>query len=210
MANEKANMLAKLEDAKRAQTDASTRLSELLAQVDVARADAQATQDAADKAHADAYAEEIAEADRQAKHHEKLHHASHDAHHADVARRRQARIDRGESATPHDSVRVVLIDGNVHQVVAAHGLMIGAHGFNRNRDEPAHGSRYKTACGFTVDAPHDELDHTRFDQLATPDCPACDSALSAGKVTRSDYLTADEHIAHVRAENARRNKRVSA
>ncbi len=185
--------------------------------------------------HAEAYAEELSEHAINVEVNDLNHKKECEKHCKGIESRRAARVSRGESAVAHDAITVVTIDDLVHTVVSAHGLFLGTHGFNLDRkrkapadlstpfagdpmeagDPPTHpGSRYKVACGFSVDAAHDELDHERFDQTKSPDCPACAKALAmmeAGEMkdARSDYLTSKEQIALARKENANRNKATS-
>lgn len=164
---------------------------------------------AAEKAHEEAFAEEHEAAARDAKENDKRHRAHCEKHCKDIEQRKKAREAKGEhELRPHD-VKVVAIDGAIHQVIAAHELMLGACGFH-TASKPRPGSRFLVACGYSVDAPHDELDHERFDQAAAT-CPRCQGALAkmaAGEIPdrRGDYLSSKEQIAHARAENERRKK----
>jgi hypothetical protein len=215
--------LARHESAVKTAEEANANLRALEEQFLAAKAKSLVATEEAEAAYQDAYAEEITEAARTAKENEDRHHEEHGKHCKSIEERKAARVARGEAACAHDAIKVITIDGFTHPVVSAHGLFLGTHGFKQPRGaidklnpatEPRAGSRYKVACGYSVDAAHDELDHERFDQTKKPDCTACADAIGAmdQKVipdTRGDYLSAKEQIAHARAENARRNKESS-
>ncbi len=154
----------------------------------------------AESAQQAAFADEIAEAKRVAEENELRHKAEHAKHCHGIQDRKAAREAKGEHCCAHDKVAKMTIDGSTHHVVKAHGLLAGTAGFAGGA--PREGSRYYAACGLTKDTPHDELDHECFDQGVEVDCPDC----LALEVAPSDYLTAKEHIAHVRAQNAKANK----
>ncbi len=156
---------------------------------------------AVEAAHEAAFAEEIAEAKRVAEENELRHKAEHAKHCHGIQDRKAAREAKGEHCCAHDKVAKMTIDGSTHHVVKAHGLLAGTAGFAGGA--PREGSRYYAACGLTKDTPHDELDHECFDQSKTVDCSVC---FVVDDVAPSDYLTAKEHIAHVRAQNAKANK----
>ncbi len=215
MSADKTARLTTHDAAKSEAERAEAELRELEAKLEAAKAGHAEALIAVDKTYSEAYAEEIAEGARQVEANDKRHKAECAKHCKSIESRRAAREKRGEAAIAHDAITVVTIDDVVHQVVAAHGLFLGTHGFTQDRKEPGAGSRYKVACGYSIDAPHDELDHERFDQTKKPDCPACEKALAAMETgemedARSDYLTSKEQITFARFENAKRNKASSA
>ncbi|HZJ65894.1 MAG TPA: hypothetical protein VFD36_20445 [Kofleriaceae bacterium] len=207
---DKQSLLKVADTAKLVREEAEAKVLDLAAQLEAARqaqTDAEAAHEAA---HAEAYAEEIAAAAAEAK-------ANHERHEKDGARiaaqlkvKREAREKAGVPLD-HTAIEVFTVDGKTHQVIAAHGLALGHAGFagGERRD----GSRYKAACGLSVDAPHDELDHARFDKKPA-DCPKCAQAIAdmdAGKIPdqRSEYLTGEEQLAHARRVNKERNAKSS-
>lgn len=174
----------------------------------------------AKKAHMDAVAdveatEQAAFSEEQAEHHkrcqdnEHAHKHAHGRHCRNITERRREREARGESID-HKMISVVTIDDATHLVVAAHGLLHGAHGFEGGKGR-REASRYTMACELSVDSPHDELDHERFDQTKIADCRTCLSAMmemAAGTRPdlRSEYLSSEEHLAHIRAKIAHENR----
>lgn len=209
---DKASLIAKADLATSTRESAEKRVAELAAELEAARQQHTDATAAEEKAHAEAFAEERAASAAEAKANHERHHQEHAAHRASIAARRTAREKAEPSPIDHTSLKVMTIDGKTHEIVAAHGLMLGHHGFG---DKARDASRYTAACGLSVDAAHDELDHERFEQQAAPNCPACKQALlemdnGERKDLRSDYLTADEQLAFAREQNKRRNAAVSA
>jgi len=193
MPTDKETRLAALEAAK-AHAEASTSsLSDLEAQFNAAREEALAAASAHEIALAAAFAEEDAQALATATANEERHARECVEHRRHIASR------KSETPPDHTAIEVVAIDGATHEVVAAHGLLLGHRGFG---GEAREGSRYGCACGLSVDVPHDELDDERFEQGKAVDCGACNTA----GVAKSDYLTANEQLAHARAENKLRNQ----
>jgi hypothetical protein len=193
-------ILEKLEAAKLATESADAKLAALSEELQEAYAARVAAEQEAELLHAQAYAAEIAKAKADTEANEKRHRAECKKHCEHIEARKAA-----HAPADHQTLMVVKIDGKVHQIVRAHGLLHGHHGFAGSERREA--SRYYTAEGYSIDAAHDELAHERFDQTQPVDCPICLEL--AGAVT-SDYLTADEHIAMVRAEQKRKNAASSA
>lgn len=209
----KAQRIADHEAAKTRAEQAASSLANLMAQVAAAQDEQRLTAEAASASHLEAFAEEIAAETKRCKDNEDRHKAACAKHCESIEQRGKAREAKGEAACAHDSVSVVTLDGKVHTVVSAHGLKLGTRGFaGHDRDKPCEGSRYKVACGLSVDAAHDELDHERFDQTKTANCPKCAGAIAmmdSGELPdeRGDYLTSAEQLAHAKAENERKKSR---
>ncbi len=166
----------------------------------------------ATRLYGEANAEEILALADAAEVNQKRHDNECRKHCDHIQKRRGERKHRGGQRCAHDQVKVFTVDGETHTVVSAHELLVKPHGFGT---EPRDGSRYRAACDMTVDAPHDELDHDRFDQSKTASCTRCADVVAkmdAGEIPnkRSDYLSAAEHLAHVRKETRRRNRGESA
>lgn len=189
----------KLEAAKRNVDTKNQRLAALLDEVSKAQAEVFAAADVHQQAEVEAHAEEVAEAQLVAQANEKRHHEECHKHCKKMSERRKARRDH---KCDHTKIQVMTIDGKTHTIVAAHGLKLGHKGFESTAKEA---SRYRAACGLSVDAPHEEVHHhERFDQDVPANCEDCATALKgmeSGSVQdlRSEYLTGDEHQAYVRA-----------
>lgn len=203
-------LLAKLETAKLASQFAEEKVADLMGQLEAAQEQQRLAEIARQSAEAAAFAEDITKAKAEAEANHSRQRADHDKHVQSIEARKQQMNDE---PIDHTKLEVATLGGKVHQIVSAHGLKLGHHGF---RGPPARkpgegnpkgrpGSRYKMACGLSVDAPHDELYHERFEQGKEVDCQRCIDAIAAG-ATRSDYLTSEEQLAHARAEVKRKNR----
>lgn len=203
-------LLKKLEAAKLASESADDKVADLLGQLEEAQDQARLAAIARESAEGAAFAKDIAKAKAEAKANHSRQRADHDKHVQHIEARKKAA--RGVDPD-HTKLEVATLGDKVHQIVSAHGLKLGHHGFRgpparkpgegNPKGRPA--SRYKMACGLSVDAPHDELHHERFEQGKEVDCQRCLDAIAAG-TTRSDYLTSDEQLAHARAEVKRKNR----
>ena len=206
---DKAGRMVRHEEAAAKAVDTGRTLLELraaTAAAEIAHAEALGE---AEKLYGEAYADDMLAQMVEAETNEKRHKEAHGAHCHGIGRRRAERLAKGESEPDHRSIKVFTVDGATHEVVSAHGLLVGCHGFAGDRC--ADGSRYKAGCGISVDARHDELDHERFDQTRAPNCAACGSAIAmmgTGELpdARSEYLTAAEAVAHTRARHKRENR----
>jgi hypothetical protein len=166
----------------------------------------------AERLYGEAYAEDIMAAVQTAKVAEKRHAHQCEEHRARIHKRRLEREKRGDALPAPHLIKVFTVDGATHEVVSAHELLVGSTGIASGK--PAHGSRFKAGCGLSVDAPHDELDHERFDQTAAPSCAKCGAAIAmmgTGEIAdeRGEYLSSKEQLAHVRGVYRRRNQESS-
>lgn len=207
MPNDNTNdeLLRKLEEAKQTAVDADARLAELLGQVEDAQIARMSAMEAVETAHLEATAEERAAKLAEAEVNEHRHRTMCREQCDHIASRKGGDPYRSSPEPNPDPTAIgkMMLDGHTHEIVAAHGLKHGHRGFG---DQPREASRFVAACKLSVDAPHDELHHERFDQTSEVDCPGCLAAAQEGTAPRSDYLTADEHQAHQRALNKTRNR----
>lgn len=208
----KTTLIAKHEEAVSKTEALKLEIVDLEQRVAAAREAFVKSEQEAQTAHEAAYAEEIAAAQKTAQDNELRHKAHHDGHCKSIESRRKSREARGEKCCAHDQVKVFTVDGFTHEVIAAHGLTVNSHGFASHQGR-RESSRYKAGCGLSVDTPHDELDHERFDQGKPVNCPTCIDVrkkIDAGEIAGgNDYLTAKEHLAMVREMNKRRNKELT-
>lgn len=208
---DKAARMAALESAKADRDTAEQRLAELLGQVEQARVDAATAVAAHELMEQEATSEEREAARVNAEQNAARHRSICAAHRENIEARKGGPAFRGAGGhvepIDHKTIRVMTIDDKTHHVVSAHGLKLGHRGFDPD-GKPREASRYTGACKISVDAPHDELAHERFDQTREVDCKGCLAAIDT--VAPSDYLTADEQLAHQRAKNEQRNRESNA
>lgn len=159
-----------------------------------ARRNAALAHEEADTKHAELYAEDLAIARANAQENHDRHCRQVDQHRDELAERRTARgHEAGSPAVwiDPDSILTVTVDGATHVVTERSDLKLGHHGMTGRphlKEDPRHGSRFKVACGMTVDAPHDELVSERFEQRKS-DCAACLAELAAPTEKAPSFVT---------------------